>query len=250
MAMKENIYSLAFRNKYDMMASEASKEVFLAVINNNYFYKAFPKYNMDIFLNVKRIEDNSIAPKKFNIEAKNDSEFDKDELIWSEISLNIILSRSFTNMDHESLNYAIYEAIRHELEHHKTFTEIGKPDSKYKNILEKVFNVSQKEAYKNCGIIAQYITHPQELSSNARSIYFVAKKEHRDYRIVLEEFLNRVFFNNDPEKIKIGKMDKDISDIIKSVRNKIIERMMYFFPNTKKAISKSKMTKITMESLW
>ena len=68
--------------------------------------------------------------------------------------------------------------------------------------------------------------------------------------IVLEEFLNRVFFNNDPEKIKIGKMDKDISDIIKSVRNKIIERMMYFFPNTKKAISKSKMTKITMESLW
>jgi predicted SprT family Zn-dependent metalloprotease len=240
-AMKSNIYSLAFRNKYDIMASETAKEVFLEIIRNNYFfYKPFPKYDMEIFVDIEKVDEEYIDgnkndnSKKFSIDANTYPDFNEyGKSTWSEISLKIKLSRLFIHKDYESFHYAIYEVIRHELEHRETFIEIGTSDKNYQELIHKVFNVPRNEMYKNCGIMAQYITHPQELPSYARSLYYLAKKEHRDYKVVIEDFLNRVFFNNDPENIKIGKEDKGIFDIVNSVRDKITERIKYFFPNAR-----------------
>ena len=238
-AMKDNIYLLSFRNKYDIVASETSKEIFLEIIRNNFdFYKSFPKYNIEIFVDIERVDKEYIDggingdSKKFTIDAQNYPDFE-DEKLWTEISLKIKLSRLFTSKDYESFHYAIYEIIRHELEHRETFLETGMSDSNYQELKHRVFDVSRKEMYKNCGIMAQYITNPQELPSNARSLYFTAKKENKDYKVIIEEFLNRVFFNDEPEKIKMGKEDKDIFSIINSVREKLTERIKYFYPNTR-----------------
>ena len=82
-------------------------------------------------------------------------------------------------------------------------------------------------------MISKYLLHPQEISSYAKSIYFISKKKRQDFRRTIDEIFNRTFFNNNSENMSIGKEDKRISNIIEKTKKELIEAINRNFPNSK-----------------
>lgn len=242
--IKEMIFISAFRNKYDLFSNIITKGIFNNIVKNkSSFSKKIPEFNCKICANVKKINSNYIKDisgfeyKRFGLSVQNIGNFNGNNVNDYKILINIYLSNSFSNNDYESLNYALYEGIRHELEHISTFKIEGKPDYEYGMLSEKVFESmpsdSPDKLLEHCNLISQYFLHPQEISSYAKSIYFISKKNRQDFRTTIDNVFNRTFFNDNLDNIRIGKEDKRILNILEKTRKELIESINRNFPNSK-----------------
>lgn len=237
------LYTFAFRNKYDLSANALVKEIFQAITNEqSIFNKSLPEYQLEVEVDIKttelehieKIKDRYFVP--FDVNSYNDAQFPKEQFQSAKIIINVLLSKSFSEQNYETLYYKLYEIVRHELEHRQTYITLGKPTKKYNRLYNKVFNLSPtttlKKLEQHCQLISQYLIHPQELSSYARSIFYNSKKQHKDFHIVLEKVLNRTFYNDDPELIKIALNDPEIIKIVNTTRTTIIQKINEIFPNS------------------
>jgi hypothetical protein len=234
----------SFRNKYDLFSNIIAKGIFNNIVKNKVsFSKKIPEFNCKICAIIKKVNSkyikdlNGFEYKRFGISLQNTGNFYGNNVCESVISINIYLSKSFSSEDFESLNYALYEGIRHELEHINTFKIDGKPDDEYgilsKNVFESIPSNSPDKLLAHCNLISEYFLHPQEISSYAKSIYFISKKKRQDFRDTIEDIFNRTFFNNDLDNIRIGKEDKRILNVVKKTKNGLIESINRNFPNSK-----------------
>ena len=237
------LFISAFRNKFDLAANQISKNVFESIIENkDSFLKKFPEFNCEIQATIKKISDDYIEHikgfeyRRFGISACNKGAFVGNLFEYSYIFIDIVLSSGFSNRDYDSLNYSLYESIRHELEHINTFETEGKPDEEYMMIIDKMFKSippnSPEKLLEHCSLISSYFLNPQEIIAHSKSIYFISKKKRQDFKKTIEEVFNRVFFNNNIENIKIGKEDKRISSIVETTKNELIKKINSNFPNS------------------
>jgi len=241
--IKKMMFISAFRNEYDLFTNIITKGIFNNIVKNKVSYsKKIPEFNCIISAVIKKVNSNYIKDingfeyKRFGISLQNTGNFSGNN-IECKILINIFLSKGFSSKDFESLNYSLYEGVRHELEHIDTFETEGRPDDEYGVLLEEIFNSftsnSLDDLLEHCKLISKYLLHPQEISSYAKSIYFISKKKRQDFRRTIDEIFNRTFFNNNSENMSIGKEDKRISNIIEKTKKELIEAINRNFPNSK-----------------
>jgi hypothetical protein len=228
------LLKLSFRNKDDMVSNEMCKDIFSIIKNNQ---KSFTQSYSGIQLNLTVTEKDSPQIEKipnlkygnFDINVHMEASFNGEEFQQGTINIEIILSNSFSKKDYQSLNYVLYEAIRHEIEHKNTFETIGTPQEDYQEIFN---NLSEKQnLIDHCQTISQYMLHPQELPSYAKSIYYYAKKSKKNYEQVIDEVLNRALFFNDLNIIQQSKTNKEIVNICRKIKKDIIKKIKAMFPN-------------------
>ena len=234
----------AFRNKYDLASNKIVKEIFGHIVKDKIgFSREFPEFDCNISVTIESIDADYIEIikgfeyRRFGISAYNTGNFYNNKIGDSKIIIDIILANGFSSKDYEGLNYSLYECIRHELEHIDTFKSDGKPDEEYgilsKNVFESIPSNSPEKLLEHCNLISKYFLHPQEISSYAKSIYFISKKKHQDFKKTIEEAFNRTFFNNNSENIILGEEDKRISSIVEKTRRELIQKINSNFPNSK-----------------
>jgi len=122
------------------------------------------------------------------------------------------------------------------LEHTETYIALGKPQEDYLTIYDKIFKDNNTKTLKeNCQLVSQYILHPQELPSYARSIYYVAKKLKTNYPIVIQQVLDRAFFDKKNNNYVVKPEDKNDPEIIamlKKVQDGIKAQIKRIFPRS------------------
>ena len=238
------LYISAFRNKYDIAANEIIKGIFQEIVNNRHsFLKEYPELKCEISITIINSNQDYFEYKKgfeyrnFGIKAWNDALFSGNDFIYSNIFLEITLPKNFSNKDYNNLNYVLYESIRHELEHPYTFKSEKKPQDEYAERAEKISNLgpinSSEKLFENCKLMSEQITNSQEISPFAKSIYFVSKKKNQHYENTIDEVLNRTFYHNNLENIKLGKEDKRIISLFNDTKNKLIMKIQELFPNSR-----------------
>lgn len=243
--IRELLNKLSFRNKYDMMANEISREIFQNVINGeenngeeNEFRKSYPLYNIEVSVDILRYETDYIEQSKnnfarFKINSYNEGEFNDLELKGIKIIMKIALAKGFSKEDYRAFHYRLYEISRHELEHRETYYTKGKPDLEYQELYNKLIEETNTRTLKeHCQIISQYILNPQEFPSYAKSLYYYSKKEKKDFRLVVQDILERSFYRNNPENINEAKNDSGIIQIFNATKEAIINEIKSLYPRS------------------
>jgi len=254
--INNGITTFASRNILDTISNKIVNEFFTKFLLNNIprFYKNFPQYNFDVTIITEKLNKKYISETQFQhfslfkVIPTNEGTFhkeiidNKEEIIFdfSNIFIRVLISNSFGKKDYQALNYQLYESIRHELEHTKTYEKLGMPQEDYINLFNQIFqNNNSKTLKENCHITSQYILHPQELPSYARSIYYLSKKLKVNFSVIISQVLDRAFFDkkNDnytvsPEDKKdpyiidlLDRVTKELSNEIKEISPKSIFRM-------------------------
>ena len=228
--MDECLKKIAYRNKYDKMAGEASKEIFQAIIYDGKGYIEIKKENVIIKVSVEEVEDKIEETNHFNIKALAIPPESSEETI---VKIDIVTDKDFSLDNYERLNFLIYEVVRHELEHANQFT-IGKlPDESYKEKYDKTISplLDDEEGLRDhINNVATYILSNEELPAYARSIVYIAKKQNKHTDEVIRQIFNRAFFNN---RIEIGKKalsDPEMNHIIEDVKTKLKDAINKLHP--------------------
>lgn len=217
---KECVYLFAYRNKYDVLSNEAVSWIFDLLKNGK-----FGSHTRNMFL---------VEIKKANIK-EFPSTFDNFKLDAKSangiVYISILISEEFAKSDYQSFNYAIYETVRHELEHVDKFVHDKKPDGNYVDIYRKLLLGVDLEEHVD--LVSQYILSDVELDSYLKSIMYVAKKEKISAIDVIERVLNRAFFNNDPKLLIKGNEDSNIKSIVEKTRQCLRGGLAKFYPKFK-----------------
>jgi hypothetical protein len=239
--LKKNLYCFAFRNKYDTISTEISQQIFQSIISGKTeFNKSYENFEVKVILertDTDYIEESPNYFTRFKTISTNEGFFESQQLKKCEIIIKIILAKGFSEKDYESLNYRLYEICRHELEHRETYLNEGEPSEEYRAIFNQISQASNKidpqRLREHCQLVSQYILDVQELSSYAKSLYYYSKKTHRKFEEVIQEALERIFYNNDSDIKSMAKKDTVVIRLFDSVKEALIERINRFYLNSK-----------------
>ena len=238
--IKEALCKLSYRNQYDVIANEVAREIFEAVVSGKTnFSKEYPKHKIQVKANVNKVSDEYIEKVKgikyvtFDVGAYNVGGFVANSYTDCEVVIEITLAKSFSPKDYQSLNYTLYDAVRHEIEHKETFSNIGQPDEDYISLFNKVFKKKDLPLLDHCKLMSQYLLNPQELPSYSKAIYYLSKKQGKNFRKVIEETVVRCFFNNEPETMTNGLNDPGISKLFVDVIVELEDSINKFYPRSK-----------------
>ena len=249
---KDCLNIISYRNKYDTMENQISKDVFQAVINNQEnYYKSYLEYGLFVRVNIEKTNSELIEVikghyfVKFKVSAHSEGVFkinengeESNQLNDSTIFIDVILSSSFSQKDYNALNYNLYEYIRHELEHRESLITLNKPSDKYKQTFDKLFNDTNIKTLKeHCKLMSDYILDPQEILSYAKSIYYVAKKQVgesgniiQQVNSVMQQIIGRSFYNNITEYAKMAQQDLEIVAIVNKTKEALLNKINELFP--------------------
>ena len=186
--------------------------------------KRFGEYSKDEIwielVNVKNVL--SLTFDNFSVKAVT-----KDDSIY----LTILINDAFSELDYPSLNYVLYEVIRHELEHKDRFILNKRPDAKYVELYNKLMsNMSLEE---HTGTISEYILSETEIDSYIKSIMYVAKKQKVSAYDVIEQVIKRAFFNNDSKLMLEGIENSRIKSLVEKTREELRHKIREYYPRFK-----------------
>jgi hypothetical protein len=236
----QNIFKkIAFRNRYDLLANEATRDIF-ETIKNNYndkrdIKKSFEYRNTNYIIDLE-LSRGDLVDKKFNMQA-NFNPPDKETQTPPHITIIIVLANTFSEEDFERLNYTIYQFIRHEYEHFYDWNIL--PDQEYYDNLRALqdMNLSLLERAK---LVEKNVLSPYEITAYSRSVFYVAKKRKVRFQKVLWEALDIMFFGFSKKDQDIGRKDREIMDIYNNIYHKIIERIHQIFQIKRTAMISTK----------
>jgi len=195
---KNILYKLTFRNKYDLLANNLSRNIFnLIKAKNDSFNTVFVSSGFIIELNVVSGVKIKLKNNTFQIDAAFFYPESTTEKI-PKIKINIVINVNFSPVDYQKFNYDLYEKVRHEYEHYDKYTVGFRLDNEYINT---AWSLKRKQLdIKRIELIKNHILSTTELDAYARSIVYIAKKRKVDYKQVIDEIINKLFYHNNREK--------------------------------------------------
>jgi len=232
-SIKDCLYVIAFRNKYDILPNEATKEIINA-IKNNKGELHIEKDNIPIHIHIEKLDKKTgeFNEYSFKIEAHSQANENLDE---PEIILIISLNKDFSPKKYEQINYVIYENLRHEFEHINNFILEKKPDDTYKDIYKKLLGYegvakNEEELLQNIKLVSEYILSETEILSYVKSILYVAKKQKRDVKDVIRQIFNRAFYNNKRENMLLAQRIPEVQEIINKTEKGLSNKIKQLYP--------------------
>jgi hypothetical protein len=225
----------SFRNKYDLFSNTVSRKIFEMIkdklpskvnFKDSFYEKeeeSKEEYTVDFY-----VKFNDAYDKKVDIKAKF---YYPDQQTEPFIDIRIYLRMDFSDDDFERFHWYLYECVRHEYEHFDKYIKGFWPDKRYDEIIESLntLNLSDIEKAK---LVSELMLHYIEIDSYVKSIMYVAKKRKIPYGYVIQDILNRLFFNNDKNIEKRMLQNQEVSQIINEIKNRLIERIRNIFPAT------------------
>lgn len=218
------LYKFAFRNKNDLLALKISRDVFLVAIKNigseiSTTINIEKKCNLFLHTNISSVD--RLRYGNFDISANTN--ISKSGIFSPFINLELYFNKKFFKNDFEKLNYVLYDAIRHEIEHYRQSDDLnGDEFVRTDNILDNFKN------FKN------YILSTQEMDAYVRGLVFSAKKQKIPFDIILDNSLRELFFLNDLEvekEILNSIIGRDVDSIVSEIRIRIIDKAKEIFKN-------------------
>jgi len=216
----------AFRNKNDLLATSLVRKIFSFIkqnLNKDTYYETKVDNNCDLFLYITFLNnENNLRYKNFDIRAFI-NKF-KDRSIKSFIRVELYTNRKFSSKDYDQLQYILYDATRHEINHYfQSYNE--EHDSQ---------NNENNETLNRFIDLRKYILQPDELEAYIRGLMFTAKKQKKPFETILNDNLNGLFFVND-QKIKKEILNLPISKKIigffNDIKKSVLLRAKEIFPN-------------------
>ena len=217
-SLKDCIKVFAFRNKYDIRANDVVRKIFDRIKNN----KMGEFGEKDIWVEISRQKIHKTTWENFYINA-----YTKNDKIY----ITVFLNDDFSKKDYQKLNYVLYEAIRHELEHLDDFIEGKKPDEKYVQLYHDLRN--QHDIKEHIEMVSQYILSDVEIDSYVKSIVYVAKKQNKSVLEVIEQIIKRAFFGNNSEVMLEAMGDSETRGIIERTRKILRDKLKEYYPKFK-----------------
>ena len=211
----------AFRNKYDILANRVAEWIFSLIKNGNLGEYIYDNIHVDISNSEKETHLNF---NNFKIGA---------ECRGNDIQIDIFLKSDFSKSDYQSFNYVLYEVIRHELEHQDRFILGKNPDDEYVKTYDQLMNDSGLKLEEHSELIAKYILSDSEIDSYVKSIMYVAKKQKRSAIEIIEQVLNRAFFNNNEKLMTDGTKNDRIVSLVEKTRNVLRNKLVEYYPKFK-----------------
>jgi hypothetical protein len=227
----QNIFKkIAFRNRYDLLANEATRDIF-ETIKNNYqntreSKESFEYKNTNYIIDLKLSHDNLID-KKFDMRA-DFNEPDVKAQTPPYIEIRITLDYNFSKDDFERLNYAIYEFIRHEYEHFYSYDHDIFSSKEYYDNLRALQDMSLS-LLERAKLVEKNVLDPYEIDAYARSVVYVAKKRKVRFQKVLWEALDIMFFGFSEKDQNLGRQNREIMNIYNNILDKTQERIHQIF---------------------
>jgi len=216
---------LSFRNEFDILSNEISKEIFN-------LFKSNLNRNTDTSLKIK---DYNIILKTY-LDNSNKLKFGVYNIVASfnypsilnkteNISVIIKYNSYFSSKHFQQFYYNVYEVVRHELEHYHKYNKGFWPEDDYNN------NFEDKNIEEKSNQVRNYILSSTEIDSYIRSIVYLAKKRQVEYNIVMDDILNRILFNNDKNIKDKYRDNKVINKNIQEIKNTLQYNIEKIYPN-------------------
>ncbi len=208
--------AFSFRNKYDVKSNEIAKRIFEMVKMRQ--YGSLVEENISVRIYNEETKDKTFENFHINADAINDT-----------IHIDINLSDDFSGKDYQKFNLAIYEALRHELEHVDRYVNGKRPDDKYFQLYDAARQNVPLD--KHIELVADYILSDTEIDSYFKSIMYIAKKQNKSALEVIEQVIKRAFFNNDSDLMKKVMENKSLISIIDNVRMVLRNKIKEYYPS-------------------
>lgn len=223
---KDIIRKIAFRNRYDLLANDASRDIF-DIIKNNYLnkvdvQKSFEYKNSNYVIDLY-LSSGDLFNKAFDMDAHFYPPEEGTQLP-PYIEMRIVLDNGFSEDNFEKLNYSIYQFIRHEYEHFYNCDKNVYPDKEYYDNL-KLLQRPDLTDIERAKLIEKNVLHSHEIDSYAKSIVYLAKKRKIRFQQVLWETLDIMFFGFGDKERESGHRNVKIMKIYENILWKLKERI-------------------------
>lgn len=230
-----------FRNEYDIISNKTTKKILAKIIdmlfnglrNCNFIFE-IKELKFGINIETKDTGHTEYNSFPFYIEARTDHYPDTRK---SYIILNIYLDNQFSNKNFEQINNDIYKKIRHEIEHVLDFKKGKYPNERYKEIYQKSFEerfgegaITKEQMLNHIKLVSEYITNETELLAYARSVLYITKKQKKDIQQIIEQILNKSFYNDNREYMLLVRDNKEAQKIINATKEAISDKIREFYP--------------------
>lgn len=239
--MEDSLYAFAFRNQYDIISNEATRNILSIIkkmiydgVKENSFTFKIDRIQFGGNIDTRDTGHTEYNSFPFNIEARLDNYPDTKE---NYIIINISLDNQFSNKNLEQINNDIYKKVRHEVEHLLDFETEKFPNDIYREIYEESLNdtigqgkMTEEQILAHIKLVSNYITNDTEILPYARSILYSAKKQKKEIHQIIQQFFNKAFYNNCREYALIVKDNKEAQDIINKTKEALLEKIRSFYP--------------------
>jgi len=230
-----NFYKVSYNvSRDDVLASELSQNIFSAVKENmfkNTFkeMKVDDKCNLQLYFSFGDYED--LAYETFGISGFT---------AWSEhghfepyIRIEIQFSNEFSNLYFDKLNYVIYDAVKHELDHYRQYKQKEKHErrdmSQFTSENQIDYFVNTKDHLLSEGEIVPYV----------RGLVFTSKKQKVPFDTVLDKSLDAIFFWNNAElknKVLSSLYGQEINQMLSEIKLGAINKAKELYPYLRKTL--------------
>jgi hypothetical protein len=222
---------IAYRNKYDLASNQLTREIFDRVTSTK---DGLIVTYENVVVNVKvDVVDKVSSFENFDLSAT--TAIDVTKSIQPVIDIHVALSKDFESKDYSHFYFALYEVIRHEIEHYHKYVIDSHPDKDYIQTYQELMNIKspEKDLLRHIQLVSKYILSDAEIDSYARSIVYVAKKQKVTPSQVMDQIFKRAFFNNNTEWIKIATNDINIWNVVELTQKTLWDRIKTLYPNFK-----------------
>lgn len=221
-------------SRNDRLASKLSQEIFF-VVKENMFKNTFKEIGVDEICNLKLYfsfkDYKDLRYETFDIEGYTS---------WSDegyfdpyIRIDLEFANEFSSLYFDKLNYVLYDAVKHELDHYRQY----KQGEKHERIDRLQFN-PQKPIDSFIDTKAHLLSEG-ELIPYIRGLVFTSKKQKLSFEIILDESIDGIFFGNNAglkNKILSSLGGQEISNIMADIKLAVIDRAKKLYPYLRKEL--------------
>lgn len=227
------LYRISYNvSKNDVLALNISHNIFFFVKENlgrNLYTEIIVDKECKLYLYIFYNRREELRYGTFNIEAFTD--ISKNRLFNPYMMVNLFFSNQFSELYFDTLNYIIYDAIKHELDHYR----------QYKNNED----VEENPLIPGENLVASFINMrdsillEQELVPYVKGLVFTSKKQNVPLPVIIDKNLDGLFFTNNIERknqILNSIHGKRVREIMLEIKNSTINKAKQLYPYLRKRI--------------
>jgi hypothetical protein len=229
-----NFYKISYNvSRDDVLASELSQNIFSAV-KENMFKNTFKEMKVDDKCNLQLYfsfgDYGSLRYETFDIEGYT---------AWSDhgyfepyIRIDLKFDNRFSDRYFDKLNYVVYDAVKHELDHYRQYKQKEKHERSELPRFDPQKPIVGFIAAKN------NILSEGEILPYIRGLVYTSKKQKVPFEIILDKSIDDIFFgNNKVFKSQImSSVGQEINRLSAEIKLVIMARAKQLYPYLRKTL--------------
>ena len=226
-SLSKTMMKTSFRNENDILATRIGNYIFEKIkadISADYFEDREEEGICAVKYNVRHINETTQLDGHLKVSAHLFAS--KNDVFEPSISLDVLLYVGFSQNDFKILLDKVINAMCHEIEHYRDYEK--KTFEEYDEAIIRINYLTQ------CQEMRSRILSNQEIVPYIRGLVLIAKRDKKPFPVIVDEDLDRVFFENDKDfrtKVIAANISAEVAEIILDIKTKVIAKALTIFPN-------------------